>query len=201
MKKKKQKKVYNPEDYPSGMTITVYASYRKQLGLSGRDYTAVKRALELGRIKKNEHGLIDPIEANERWAKFVNPDGVGSGNRSHPIAVPNQQQTQDVEQPNILTDEEVLRRKRLAEMHSAEHKSRLDAIKVEEAEGELLRADSVDKHIFEAVRIARNALLNIPSRVAILLASETNEKKIEALLDKEMRNALDGLARKVGVDE
>ena len=46
---------------------------------------------------------------------------------------------------------------------------------------------------FSKARIARDSLLNIPDRIAAVLAAEADQEKIHALLSSEIRQALEDL--------
>jgi len=61
--------------------------------------------------------------------------------------------------------------------------------------GELIAVDEVKQAAFNKARIVRDNLLNIPDRVANLLASVDNASKIHELLSQEIRNSLEGLTR------
>ena len=59
--------------------------------------------------------------------------------------------------------------------------------------GELIAVDEVKQAAFNKARIVRDNLLNIPDRVANLLASFDDASKIHELLSQEIRNSLEGL--------
>lgn len=61
--------------------------------------------------------------------------------------------------------------------------------------GELVSVDEVKQAAFNKARIVRDNLLNIPDRVANLLASVDDASKIHELLSQEIRNSLEGLTR------
>jgi len=61
--------------------------------------------------------------------------------------------------------------------------------------GELIAVDEVKQAAFNKARIVRDNLLNIPDRVANLLASVDDASKTHELLSQEIRNSLEGLSR------
>lgn len=61
--------------------------------------------------------------------------------------------------------------------------------------GELIAVDEFKQAAFNKARIVRDNLLNIPDRVANLLASVDDASKIHELLSQEIRNSLEGLSR------
>jgi phage terminase Nu1 subunit (DNA packaging protein) len=57
-------------------------------------------------------------------------------------------------------------------------------------EGELVERREVEDAAFSTARTVRDALLNIPARVASLYAAETDPQKIHQSLEDEIRNVL-----------
>jgi hypothetical protein len=169
--------------FPDGYSPHQYSQYRKAMGLyGGRDDGSVKQAINTGRISTLPNGKIDPDIADKEWTNYKNP---GSA------------QARNAEGEFLVDQDDYRKRKQIAETESAEYKARLDEIKVLEAEGKLLDAEAVTTEIFDAVRVLRNSILNIPSRVASLVAHEHSEKKIVQLLDKEFRICLEDLSKKI----
>ncbi len=60
----------------------------------------------------------------------------------------------------------------------------------------ILKTDAFDL-TFRAARNARDAMLNMPARVAAVVAAETNEKKIRKILMSEIKQIVDELTRKL----
>ncbi|MEO5363840.1 MAG: hypothetical protein H7838_09495 [Magnetococcus sp. DMHC-8] len=75
------------------------------------------------------------------------------------------------------------------------YNAKLTRLEYEEKTGKLLNAEEVAKEAFALARRVRDRLLNIPSRMASVLASETDSKTIEALLSQELRIALEELSQ------
>ena len=74
------------------------------------------------------------------------------------------------------------------------YNAKLTRLDYEERTGKLLNAEDVAKEAFAVARRVRDRLLNIPSRMASVLASETDSKAIERLLSQELRIALEELS-------
>ena len=74
------------------------------------------------------------------------------------------------------------------------YNAKLTRLDYEERTGKLLNAEDVAKEAFALARRVRDRLFNIPSRMASVLASETDSKAIELLLSQELRIALEELA-------
>ena len=60
--------------------------------------------------------------------------------------------------------------------------------------GELVEVDKVEAEAFRIGRLVRDAILNIPSRLAGILAAESDQRRVYELLEKEHRQALDTLS-------
>lgn len=72
-------------------------------------------------------------------------------------------------------------------------KGRLLEIKARVEAGKYVDADEVKVAAFNKARIVRDGLLNIPDRVASMLAAETDEHKVHELLSMEIRAVLEEL--------
>jgi hypothetical protein len=70
-------------------------------------------------------------------------------------------------------------------------KGKLLELKAKVAAGKFVDADEVKVAAFNKARIVRDALLNIASRLAPLIAAETDERACFDLIDREVRQALD----------
>jgi len=70
----------------------------------------------------------------------------------------------------------------------------MSELKVQHRQGELVTRESVEAATFTAIRAARDRLFNIPDRVAGLLAAETDQHKIHAMLTKEIHQMLEDLS-------
>ena len=72
-------------------------------------------------------------------------------------------------------------------------KARLAELELETRESKLVNAEEVKQAAFKTARQVRDALLNLPDRVAGELAAETNAFKVHQRLTKEIRRALEEL--------
>lgn len=75
-----------------------------------------------------------------------------------------------------------------------EFRAKLVELEYEERVGTLVRKDEVEKEQFRLGRLVRDGILNIPSRLAGILAAETDQRKVHDLLETELRQALEALA-------
>jgi phage terminase Nu1 subunit (DNA packaging protein) len=72
-------------------------------------------------------------------------------------------------------------------------KARLAQLELEEREGKLVEAEAAKREAFRVARLVRDAMLNIPDRVAAELAAETNQFKVHQRLTHEIRRALEDM--------
>ena len=68
------------------------------------------------------------------------------------------------------------------------------ALELRARQGELVPVADVQVAAFNRARIVRDGMLNIPDRVAAVLAAESDEGKVHALLSAEIRTALTELS-------
>lgn len=74
------------------------------------------------------------------------------------------------------------------------YQAELAKLEVDHRRSELVAADAVKKEAFSVAKTVREALINIPDRVANLLAAETDATAIHMALTQEITQALEGLA-------
>ena len=74
------------------------------------------------------------------------------------------------------------------------YKSLLAEIEYQIETGALVRKADNDKAVFNFHRTIRDRLLNIPDRIAAVLAGESDREKVHGILSKELRQALTELA-------
>lgn len=76
--------------------------------------------------------------------------------------------------------QEAVRRERLA-------RARLAELELGEQTNELTRTKGVERAVFTLVRQALNSMMNLPSRLRSQLAAESEPRKVEAMLEDEIR--------------
>ena len=67
-------------------------------------------------------------------------------------------------------------------------------LKVRQRNGELVLRNAVERETFALIRASRDKLLNIPDRTSGLLAAETDQSRIHAVLTKEIHSILTELS-------
>ena len=161
-------------------------AYAKHRGVS---LQAVLRAIREGRLsasaQQRETGRwdIDPELADEEWRQNTD-SGQGAPAHAKNRRQLSEPQEDSGDQPMSYAD---------ARAQHERFKARLAQLELEEREGKLVQADAVKQEAFRVARIVRDAMLNLPDRIAAELAAETNQFKVHQRLTKEIRRALEGL--------
>jgi hypothetical protein len=167
------------------MTQKEYAAER------GCSAVSVHKAIKAGRISLIE-GKIDPAVADIQWAansraraphrKPADQAAVRPSSPA-PSAAPldSEVPAPAEDSPNDYWD--ARSRRETAEAAIAE-------MKEAEMRGTLIRADSVRNAWANKISAARDALLQIPHRLAPVLAAETELERVAELLEAELRQAL-----------
>jgi len=165
------------------VSATAYAKHR------GVSLQAVVQAIKEGRLSasvgQSEAGRykIDPELADKEWA--ANTD-TGQGAPAHAKKRAELVDPEDAEPGQPISYAE-------ARAQHERFKARLAQLELEEREGKLVEAEAAKREAFRVARLVRDAMLNIPDRVAGELAAETNQFKVHQRLVKEIRRALEDL--------
>ena len=187
-----------------GMSIRAYARQR------GVTEGAVRKAIKSGRIAVESNGFIDPVKTNAAWESNTNPAQQRRPDSLPPIPVPVpvkpvpipakppappvRQPTQRPAEPEAGPSAVGMPNYQMSRAVRETYNAKLTRLDYEERTGKLLNAEDVAKEAFALARRVRDRLLNIPSRMASVLASETDSKAIELLLSQELRIALEELS-------
>ncbi len=170
------------------ISLRAYARHR---GVSLR---AVQKAIQSGRIKTGEDGRIDAAVADSDWTKNTGlrmqvrtrkPAATSSHDairRSTGSVTPEQLEAV----PRLESGTEYTRARAVRETYQA----RITKIEYEERSGRVVSRDEVQVATFNKFRTFRDGMLNIPDRVAAMLAAETDPAKVHQLLSTEIRKAL-----------
>lgn len=162
-------------------------AYAKRRGVT---HAAVLKAITEERLKESVRKRgpgyqIDPELADREWA--LNTDS-GTGYPAHasrsPETTPGAPETGGGDLPISYAE---------ARAQHERFKARLAQLELEQREGKLVEAEAVKREAFRVARLVRDALLNLPDRVAGELAAETNQFKVHQRLSHEIRRALEDL--------
>ena len=162
---------------PNRVTKSEYAKLR------GCAPSAVTRAIKEGRITTvliDGRELIEVAVADIQWQSNTRARA-DSTSAAVVAAMPAVIVANEV--GATTSYEEARRRRETAEANLAE-------MKQAEMSGVLIRTDAVRSAWAAKITGARDALLQIPSRIAPILAAETDLVRVTALLEDELRQAL-----------
>jgi hypothetical protein len=139
-------------------------SQRAYAAHRGVSHTAVQKAIQSGRISTLPDGRIDPAVADQAWDR----------NTLYPVSVASQYgQARTIHET---------------------YRARLAKLDYEERVGQLVPAAQVRETAFNTYRRFRDAMLNIPNRIAAALAAEGDAGIVHEILAGAIRDALGDFA-------
>jgi hypothetical protein len=154
-------------------------AYARHRGVSE---TAVRKALKEGRITKNENGKIDPNLADKGWDANTDPAQIKEVAKSEdevnsyspaPLG-PSYQQSRAIKEA---------------------YNAKLTRLQFEKESKKLISVDEVKISAFNAARMTRDRILNIPDRVIPLLVGKTDIHEMKETLKAELTKALEELSK------
>ena len=172
------------------MSLRAYAKHR---GVSLR---AVQKAIASGRISKRQDGRLDADAADANWVRNTAPRPQPPSKSAKPAPHQNVHRHSDAgarepsDSPRLETGLEYSRARAVRESYLA----RLTKIDFEERSRKLVNRDEVQVAAFNKFRQFRDRMLNIPDRVAAMVAAETDAAKCYEVLAGEVRRALNEFA-------
>lgn len=203
---------------PNLLTQAEYARSRKARGLSGGSRQAVSKAVDERRISVfGPDKLVDRELADRQWEKntrvrasagqaaagSVEPGAVGdlidqaAGERGAADAAA----VTDAASVPAPTDHDQLQADpgyQRSRSRQAAADARTAEIKLAELEGSLIRVDQVKAELAAMLAPVREGLLQIPARLAPLLAPQSDPGRIQTLLEVEIHQVLAPLSRASG---
>lgn len=175
-----------------GLSLAKYAEHRKAQGLRGQTHAAVIKAIRTGRLteraarKIGDRWEIDPAIADLEWAGATDATRGGNGpGRLGPEVARAAPSAGDEPGLSNVPSRNVSRAIREAYM------ARLARVEFERETGARVLAEDVRKEAFEQGRRLRDALMNIPDRIANELAAQTEPRLVHLSLSDALRDALD----------
>lgn len=147
---------------------------------------AVSKAIKTGRISatkgKNGRMHIDPVAAGREWDARTDQakqrKELREDERAGPTAGINRV-------ANLYSTARAVRE---------EYQGRIARLEYEERAGKLVSAQKVGLEAFQAARLTRDSILNLPNKIAHELAAETDPAKIHIKLTAALTEALEELA-------
>ncbi len=181
------------------LSLRGYARWRKDRNLTGQSHPSVQRAIQSGRIsaavtRDGAKVQIDAEVADDEWAR--NTDAAqarGPGTRP-PETQANLFPGAATPVPNAATDGSngapALARSMQVQ---ALFRARLTQLDYDERSSKLCAVAGVQAEAFTVGRMVRDNLLQIPDRIASILAAETSQVAVHELLLREITEALETL--------
>ena len=152
--------------------------YAKHRGVTEN---AIRKAIKEGRISQTANGKIDPVIADQQWDKNSDPAQVNriKGNSDD-------QHSSTYQQSRAIREA---------------YNARMAKLQFEKETGKLISSEQVRMDAFNAGRIVRDRLLNIPDRIIPQLIGKTDVKEMEKLLQSELIAALNELHKNYGTEQ
>ena len=166
-----------------GISIRAYARHR------GVTDTAVRKAIQTGRITPEADGTIDSARADRDWAR--NTESPRSGTKQQAPRVKAPDLGSDVPGQSAGGGTSLLQARTVNEVVKAQtNKVRLARLK-----GELVDRSQALAQVFKLARTERDAWLNWPARVSALLAAElgVDAHTLHVVLENAVREHLNEL--------
>lgn len=165
--------ICKPIFFLSTMILTP-SEWARQKGFS-RQYAA--KLIKQGTVRLT-NGKVDTVQAESALAALREP--LRQTSNEEPIEGGGQSLSTLLLKSRIKTEVE---------------RGRLLEAKAKAETGKMVSADEVKIAAFRRARIVRDGMLNLPDRVAALLAAETDVAKVHAILTKEIRLILEEISR------
>jgi hypothetical protein len=136
---------------------------------------AVQLAIRSGRISTLPDGSIDSETADTEWNRFTTRHARPITNGGHD------------DEGNPLQEISAYSKARAVR---EQYQARLAKLDYEERAGNLVPKEDVECAAFEQARQFRDQILNIPARIAALVAAESSPTKCYEILEAEFRTVL-----------
>ncbi len=168
------------------------AQLARELGVSRQ---AISNLVKRGVLSEDKDGLVDVELARHAIASRVSPDSKTSQALSvvpAPAGQPVAPQALAAGQP---VEELAITSYHVAKTLNESAQAKMNHLKLREMQGELIRVDAVRTAVAGAMSMARESLMQIPTRLAAILAGESDASAIHRMLEAEIITALQELGR------
>ena len=162
------------------LSIRAYARHR------GVTEAAVRKAVKQGRVSKGKNGKINPEKADKEWDKNTDPAQIKKTS-----ATENENYSPSNSQLNSLGGPSYQQSRAIKEAYGA----KLLRLQFEKESKKLISVDDVKVTAFNAARMTRDRILNIPDRVIPQLVGKTNIFEMKEILKAELIKALEELSK------
>ncbi len=163
-----------------GLSIRAYAEHR------GVSDTAVRKAIKQGRISVLKNGKIDPEVADREWENNSNP--------AYQYANEEKQNTKPEESSHETSSRDIGVSFQQSRAIREAYEARLKKLDYDQKSGKLIPISEVQVEAFNAARLVRDRILNVPDKVIPLIAGKTNIFEMKEILKKELIKSLEVLS-------
>lgn len=172
------------ELYPAeGLTMGAYMKHRLRFGMNGTNTVRLKQYVKDGWFRLNDHGKLDPKTVDAAFVANINE--LYNPNR-------NRRQQPSVEQFIATTIPDLNESRSRREFAKAQ----MDELKLQQLRGALVDKADIDAALFDISRELRDGIMNIPVRIADVIASMTDAAEVEAILEHEFEDVLESFAQR-----
>ncbi len=165
------------------LSIRGYARHR------GVAESAVRKAIAQGRITKGKNGKINPKIADKEWVQNSDPAQVKAENAFETSDY--SQNSAPNPQLNAVGGPSYQQSRAIKEAYGA----KLLRLQFEKESKKLISIDDVKVSAFNAARMTRDRILNIPDRVIPQLVGKTDIFEMKEILKAELIKALEELSK------
>lgn len=162
-----------------------FLSKRDYARHKGVSHTAVNKAAKDGRITTTPEGLIDPKTADRQWEKNTDPSKPLNSVTGEPKHRKGPEVREDAPQTTPLPSGVPPIAVSMAA--KAAITAERERIKLQKEKNRLVSVDKVRADSFAVFRLTQEKLLNIPDRLAPILAATNDSHEIHRLLVAEVR--------------
>jgi phage terminase Nu1 subunit (DNA packaging protein) len=160
--------------------------------LKGVDKSHITRLIKQGKLTRTKSGKIDPAKADLELAAAAHPAHRARSKAAKNLPAPEEKPAHSNGNGSSgaggkLTFTEASTKKETFAAH-------LKQLEFEAESKRLVDRQDVTNTAFEVGRIVRNAIMKVSSRIASVVASETDHRVCKRLIDEELRLALEPLA-------
>ena len=161
------------------LSIRAYARHR------GVTEAAVRKAIKHGRVSKGKNGKINPKTANKEWGQNTDPAQIKA------VFTEEKPDYSQNSIPNATNGPSYQQSRAIKEAYGA----KLLRLQFEKESKKLISIDDVKVSAFNAARMTRDRILNIPDRVIPQLVGKTNIFEMKEILKAELIKALEELSK------
>jgi hypothetical protein len=171
---------------PAATVLISQRAFGRKLGVS---LAAVQRAVAAGRITLTA-GKVDPAAAERQWRANTDPSKprnilTGNPRKARPAGAPSVPMDFGLGLPAAAGGQgsgaEYARARATREIYQA-HLAKLD---LDRQMGLLVRADEMKVAAFNAARRARDQIISLPERLAVILAATPDPAEVHRILEEE----------------